>query len=104
MFADQAIDFHGERGRESGPGGFDDDAVWRWDECGTKFEERGTQLANEVAADAAIQEFADAGDGGGRGELGVHSEVAEFVFKEGELQVGLALQMKGNMRWRSHEK
>lgn len=46
--------------------------------------ERVAELADEVAADAAVEEFADAGDGGGCGELGVDCDVAEFVFEEGE--------------------
>ena len=42
-------------------------------------------MPDEVAADAAVEELADAGDGCGGGELGVDGQVAEFVFEEGEL-------------------
>jgi hypothetical protein len=37
-------------------------------------------LADEIAAYAAIEEFLDARDGLGRGELGVDSDVAVLVF------------------------
>ena len=47
--------------------------------------ERRPQLPDEVAADAAIEELADAGDGGGGGEERVDGLVAEFVFQEREL-------------------
>lgn len=46
------------------------------------------ELADEVAADAAVEEFADAGDGGGGGEARVDGEVAEFVFQQGEFVGG----------------
>jgi hypothetical protein len=46
--------------------------------------ERVGQLADEVTAYAAIEEFLYAGDGLGRGELGVDCYVAVFVFEECE--------------------
>ena len=69
MFADEPVDFHRKRGREGRPGGLDDDAIRRRD--GTEFEESGAELPDEVAADAAIEELADARDGGGGGKLRV---------------------------------
>lgn len=42
------------------------------------------ELADEVAADASVEEFADAGDRLCGGELGVDGDVAVFVFEEGE--------------------
>ena len=39
--------------------------------------EGGGELADEVAADAAIEEFVDGGDGGRGGELGVYCYIAE---------------------------
>lgn len=64
-----AVHFHGEGGGEGGAGGLDYYA------CGLygrgELEEGVGELADEVAADAAVEEFAYAGDGLGGGELGV---------------------------------
>jgi hypothetical protein len=77
MFADKAIDFHGERGGERRPGGLYDNAVREGNF--TEFEEGWAELPDEVAADAAIEEFADTRNGGGGRELRVDCEVTEFV-------------------------
>jgi hypothetical protein len=83
LFADHAVDFHGERGREGRARGLDDDAV-RVGES-TQLEESRTKLPNEVAADAAIEQLTDTGNRSGGGELGVDGEVAEFVLEKGKL-------------------
>jgi hypothetical protein len=41
-------------------------------------------LAHEVAAYAAVEEFLDAGNGLGRGELGVDCDITVFILEEGE--------------------
>lgn len=54
-----------------------------------EFFKRGRELADEVAANAAVEEFLYAGDGGGGGQLRVDGEIAEFVFEEGEAVGGV---------------
>jgi hypothetical protein len=69
LLADETVDFHGKCGRERGAGGLNNDAVRGGQ--GAKFKQGGAELSDEIAADAAIEELADAGDGGGGCKLGV---------------------------------
>ena len=71
MLANEAVDFHGKRGRERGARGLNNDAIWGGQ--GAEFKQDGAELSDEIAADAAIEELADTGDGGGGCKLGVDS-------------------------------
>lgn len=56
--AGDAVDLEGEGGRERGARGLDDDAVGG--DLGLEFLEGLAQLADEVAANAAVEHLADA--------------------------------------------
>jgi hypothetical protein len=84
--AAQPVDLHSQSRGERGARGLDDDAVGLDVAC--EGREGVGELADEVAAYAAIEQFLDAGDGGGRGERGIDGDVAVFVFEEGEFVGG----------------
>lgn len=81
--AGDAVDLEGEGGGEGRARGLDDDAIGG--DLGLEFLEGLAQLADEVAADAAVEHLADARDGIGRGQLRVDGQVAELILEEGEL-------------------
>jgi hypothetical protein len=81
----EAIDFHGEGGRECRPGGLDDNAVGL--DVGRELLQSVRELAYKIAAYAAVEQLLDAGNGLGRGQLRVDGDIAVFVLEERELVV-----------------
>lgn len=81
------VHLDGQRGREGGARGLDDDAVGLHGVA--ELGERGRQLADQVAADAPVQQLLHARDGAAGRELRVDGHVAELVLEQREAVRGV---------------